>query len=65
MIIDDDYGDMIEDALRLALAELPKIRKDARRHHVRERLTRAIEVFEDRREDHDMPRRREDEGRYG
>ncbi|UTC28112.1 hypothetical protein GURKE_00810 [Brevundimonas phage vB_BpoS-Gurke] len=60
MIIDDHYGDLIEDTLRLALDELPKIRKDDRRNEVRAKLVRAIEVFEDRREDHGMPRRRHD-----
>lgn len=64
MIIDDDYGDLIEDTLRMALDELPKIRKDDRRNEVRAKLVRAIEVFEDRREDYGEPRRRSDDRRY-
>lgn len=58
MIIDDHDGDLIEDTLRLALDELPKIRKDDHRNAVRAKLVRAIEVFEDRREDYGEPRRR-------
>lgn len=64
MIIDDGDGDLIEDTLRLALDELPKIRKDDRRNEVRTKITRAIQVFEDRREDYGEPRRRPDDRRY-
>ena len=64
MIIDDGDGDLIEDTLRLALDELPKIRKDDRRNEVRTKIARAIQVFEDRREDYGEPRRRPDDRRY-
>lgn len=64
MIIDDDCGDLIEDTLRMALDELPKIRKDDRRNEVRAKITRAIEVFEDRREGYGEPRRRPGDRRY-
>ena len=64
MIIDDDYGDLIEDTLRMALDELPKIRKDDRRNEVRAKLVRAIEVFENRRAFYDEPLRRPDDRRY-
>lgn len=64
MIIDDDAGDLIEDTLRLALDELPKVRKDDHRNAVRAKINRAIQVFEDRREGYDEPRRRPDDRRY-